>query len=101
MCYNEKDKMIKSFRDKETERIYQGYRSFKLDQSMQSVAYRKLHMLDNAYQLQDLTAPPSNHLEKLKGNLEGRYSIRINDQYRICFIWQNNDCFEVEIIDYH
>jgi proteic killer suppression protein len=93
--------MIKSFRDKETERIYDGFKSLKLDQSMQPVAYRKLHMLDNANQLQDLTAPPSNHLEKLKGNLEGRHSIRINDQYRICFIWKNNDCFEVEIVDYH
>ena len=93
--------MIKSFRDKETKKIYHGYRSLKLDQSMQRVAYRKLKMLNNANDLKDLLAPPSNHLEKLKGDLEGLYSIRINDQYRICFRWHNQDAYDVEIVDYH
>ena len=93
--------MIKSFRDKETKKIYHGYRSLKLDQSMQRVAYRKLKMLNNTYDLKDLLAPPSNHLEKLKGDLEGLYSIRINDQYRICFRWHNQDAYDVEIVDYH
>lgn len=93
--------MIKSFRDKETEKIYHGYKSLKLDQSIQRVAYRKLRMLNNAYDLIDLKAPPSNHLEKLKGKMEGSYSIRINDQYRICFRWENQDVYDVEIVDYH
>jgi len=93
--------VIKSFRDKETRKIYDGNRSTKLDQSMQRVAYRKLRMLNNAYDLKDLIAPPSNRLEKLKGDLEGLYSIRINDQYRICFRWFNRDAYDVEIVDYH
>jgi proteic killer suppression protein len=93
--------MIKSFRDRETEKIYSGFRSSKIDQSIQRIAYRKLRMLSNSHELKDLLAPPSNHLEKLKGNLEGRYSIRINDQYRICFIWKDSDAFEVEIVDCH
>ena len=93
--------MIKSFRDKETEKIYRGYKSLKLDQSIQRVAYRKLKMLNNAFDLKDLSAPPSNNLEKLKGKLEGFYSIRINDQYRICFRWENQDVYDVEIVDYH
>ena len=93
--------MIKSFRDKETAKRYDGYKSMKLDQSMQRIAYRKLKMLNNAIGLNDLRVPPSNQLEKLKGKLDGRYSIRINDQYRICFIWENSDAYEVEIVDYH
>lgn len=93
--------MIKSFRDKETAKLYDGYKSMKLDQSMQRIAYRKLKMLNNAIGLNDLSVPPSNQLEKLKGKLEGRYSIRINDQYRICFILENSDAYEVEIVDYH
>lgn len=93
--------MIKTFRDKETERIYCGNRSLKLDQSIQRIAYRKLKMLNNAFDLIDLLAPPSNRLEKLKGDRNGFYSIRINDQYRICFRWENQDAFDVEIVDYH
>ncbi|MHB8136059.1 MAG: type II toxin-antitoxin system RelE/ParE family toxin [Anaerolineaceae bacterium] len=93
--------MIKSFRDKETAKLYDGYKSMKLDQSMQRIAYRKLKMLNNAIGLNDLSLPPSNKLEKLKGKMEGRYSIRINDQYRICFIWENSDAYEDEIVDYH
>lgn len=101
ICYNNGVYMIKSFKDKEAEKIYSGYKSRKLDQSIQRTAYRKLKMLNNAYAFKDLQVPPSNHLEKLKGNLEGHYSIRINDQFRICFIWKNNDAFDVEIVDYH
>lgn len=93
--------MIKSFCDKETEKIYRGYLSLKLDQSMQKVAYRKLKMLNNAFALKDLLAPPSNRVEKLKGDRDGFYSIRINDQYRICFRWDNQDAYKVEIVDYH
>lgn len=101
ICYNAEDDLIKSFRDKETEKIYQGYKSLKLDQSIQHVAYRKLKMLNNAFALIDLKAPPSNNLEKLQGKLKGYYSIRINNQYRICFRWENQDAYEVEIVDYH
>ncbi len=93
--------MIKSFRDTETEKLYRGYKSLKLDQSIQRVAYRKLKMLNNAFDLIDLKAPPSNNLEKLKGKMEGDYSIRINDQYRICFRWKDQDVYDVEIVDYH
>ena len=101
MCYNTEVDVIKSFRDKETEKIYRGYKSLKLDQSMQKIAYRKLKMLNNAFDLIDLKVPPSNKLEKLKGKLEGYYSIRINDQFRICFRWENQDVYDVEIVDYH
>jgi toxin HigB-1 len=93
--------MIKSFKDKEVEKIFNGARSLKLDQSIQPIAYRKLRMLNSSHELKDLFVPPSNHLEKLKGKLEEKYSIRINDQYRIVFSWNNCDAFEVEIVDYH
>ena len=93
--------MIKSFRDKEAEKIYNGFKSKKLDQSIQRTAYRKLKILNNAHEFKDLMAPPSNRLEKLKGDRAGSYSIRINDQYRICFNWTNNDAYDVEIVDYH
>ena len=68
---------------------------------MQGPALRKLRMLNNARSLQDLRSPPGNRLEKLKGNRAGQYSIRINDQWRICFVWRSGDAFEVEIADYH
>lgn len=93
--------MIKTFKDKETEKIFSGIRSQQLNQSIQRIAYRKLRMLNNSHGIKDLVAPPSNRLEKLKGNYDGRYSIRINDQYRICFIWLSCDAYEVEIVDYH
>jgi proteic killer suppression protein len=101
ICYTTEVDVIKSFRDKETEKIYRGYKSLKLDQSIQRLAYRKLKMINNAFDLKDLTAPPSNNLEKLKGKMEGYYSIRINDQFRICFRWENQDVYDVEIVDYH
>ena len=93
--------MIKSFADKETEKIYHQIFSKKLPQSIQRVALRKLIMIDNAGRLEDLRVPPANRLEALHGDREGQYSIRINDQYRICFRANDNDFSEVEIVDYH
>ena len=93
--------MIRSFKHKETEKIFNRQRSHRLDQSMQRVAYRKLRMLHRACSLNDLRSPPSNHLEKLKGDRAGQHSIRINDRYRICFEWIEDDAFNVEIVDYH
>jgi len=93
--------MIRTFKDEEALKIFNRQRSLKLDQAIQPVAYRKLRMLHNSQTINDLRAPPSNHLEKLKGDPEGQYSIRINDQYRICFIWRDGDAYSVEIVDYH
>ena len=93
--------MIKSFADKETEKIYHQIFSKKLPQSIQHIALRKRIMMDNAGCLEDLRIPPANRLESLRGSTAGQYSIRINDQYRICFTVDMNDFFEVEIVDYH
>ena len=93
--------MIKSFADKEAEKIYNQVFSRKLPQTIQRTALRKLIMMDNAGTLEDLRVPPANRLEALQGNREGQYSIRINDQYRICFRFDGRDCRDVEIVDYH
>lgn len=93
--------MIRSFKDKETEKIFNRQRSRKLPQDIQQTALRKLRMLKNAKSVQDLRAPPGNHLEKLSGDRKGQHSIRINDQWRICFRWSKGDANEVEITDYH
>ena len=93
--------MIRTFADKETEKIYHQVFSKKLPQNIQFVALRKLIMMDNAGCLEDLRVPPANHLEKLEGSRKGQYSIRINDQYRICFRIEGNNFFDVEIVDYH
>lgn len=93
--------MIKSFKDKETEKVYSREGSSKLPRNIQQVALRKLRMINNAKNLNDLRIPLANRLEKLKGNREGQYSIRINDQWRICFTWQEADAYEIEITDYH
>jgi len=93
--------MIKSIRDSETEKIFRRELSRRLPQDIQQTAYRKLRYLNNAKNLDDLRIPPSNRLEKLKGDRAGQYSIRINDQWRICFVWESNDAYEVEIVDYH
>jgi len=93
--------MIKSFRKKETEKIWQGQRSRRLPGNIQQVARRKLRMLNNARALKDLRIPPANRLETLHGQRVGQHSIRINDQWRICFIWDQGDVFDVEIVDYH
>jgi proteic killer suppression protein len=93
--------MIKSFKNKETEKIYNREGSNKLPQNIQQGALRKLRMINNAKSLNDLRIPPANRLEKLKGDREGQFSIRINDRWRICFIWQDGNAYEVEIADYH
>lgn len=93
--------MIKSFACKETERLFERQFSRKLPQSIQRVARRKLEILDAAGVLQDLRIPPSNLLEKLSGDRKGQHSIRVNDQWRICFEWQSGDAYNVEITDYH
>ena len=93
--------MIESFASEETKKIFLGHLSKKLPLEIQRTARRKLIYLDDAEDLQDLKAPPGNRLEKLKGNRAGQYSIRINDQWRICFEWLDNKAKNVEIVDYH
>ena len=93
--------MIKSFRDKETEKIFNRFLSKKLPQNIQQLARRKLVILDSATDLDTLRVPPGNRLEALKGDRKGQYSIRINDQWLICFEWKNGDSFNVEISDCH
>lgn len=93
--------MIRSFASKETEKIWRGEVSRKLPRDIQQVARRKLRMLANAVSYDDLKVPPGNRLEKLKGNRDGQASIRINDQWRICFVWVGGDAEDVEIVDYH
>ena len=93
--------MIKSFRDAETERVFNRRFSRRLPNDIQAVALRKLRMLANAHDVADLRSPPGNRLERLSGDRVGQYSIRINDQWRICFLWEGGDAHEVEICDYH
>lgn len=93
--------MIKGFGDKQTEKIWNGIRSKKLPNEIQNVARRKLRMLNNAQEVNDLRIPPANRLEKIKGDLKDFYSIRINNQWRIIFQWKNDDAYDVEIVDYH
>ncbi len=93
--------MLRSFADKETERVWQRRTVRKLDQSTQRVALRKLLILDAAETLDDLRVPPGNRLEKLKGERAGTYSVRINRQWRICFRWTAAGPEDVEIVDYH
>ena len=93
--------MIRGFADKEAEKIWGGTASRKLPPDIQQVARRKLRMLNAAVTLEDLRVPPANRLEALKGDRKGQHSIRINDQWRICFLWKGGDAHEVEIVDYH
>ena len=92
---------IRSFADKETEKIYHQEFSRKLPQSIQRIALRKLMMIENAEKLDDLRIPPANRLEALKGDRQGQFSIRINDQYRICFVFTDLGIYQVGIVDYH
>jgi toxin HigB-1 len=92
--------VIKSFRSKDTERLY-GRERVRRFRAIERVAQRKLRQLDAASELKDLAAPPGNRLEPLKGDRKGQYSIRINDQWRVCFVWQDGNAFDVEIVDYH
>lgn len=93
--------MIKGFKDKEAERLFHREPALKLPPEMQRVALRKLRMLNRARTLADLRIPPANRLEALKGDRLGQHSIRINDRWRICFVWREADVYEVEIVDYH
>lgn len=93
--------MILNFKCKETKKIWEGIVSLQLPGNIQHVARRKLRMLNNAKKLNDLMIPPSNRLETLKGQRQGEYSIRINRQWRICFMWENERVCEVKIEDYH
>ncbi|HEX3716926.1 MAG TPA: type II toxin-antitoxin system RelE/ParE family toxin [Verrucomicrobiae bacterium] len=93
--------MIRSFDCRETERLFNDETSRRLPASIQQVARRKLLLLNQARRLNDLRAPPGNRLETLQGNRTGQYSVRINDQYRLCFRWQGEDALDVEIVDYH
>jgi len=97
----QKDSMIVSFGDKTTQKIWAGewVKGFSTD--MQEIARRKLRMLNNSFDIKDLMIPPSNRLEKLKGNRKDFYSIRVNDQWRLIFRWENGNAFNVELIDYH
>jgi proteic killer suppression protein len=93
--------VIRSFASKETEKIFNRQRSRKLPQDIQQIALRKLRMINRAVTINDLRVPPANRLEKLSGDREGQYSIRINQQWRICFRWQKGNAYEVEVADYH
>jgi proteic killer suppression protein len=93
--------MIRSFGDKETEKLFGREFSRKIPTHIQRAARRKLEILDGAETLSDLRIPSANHLEKLTGNRTGQYSIRINEQWRICFGWQEGNAYNVEIVDYH
>jgi toxin HigB-1 len=93
--------MLLSFRDTETARIWHGERSRRLPSDIQNIALRKLRLLNGALDLNDLRVPPGNRLEALKSDRAGQYSIRINDQWRICFVWTAGGPRDVEIVDYH
>ncbi len=93
--------MIKSFNCKETQKIFNRLFSKKMPQNIQLKARQKLLILEAAEDINDLRIPPGNRLEELKDDRKGQYSIRINDQWRICFIWKNGNVYHVEITDYH
>jgi proteic killer suppression protein len=93
--------MIKGFKDKEAERLFSREPSRRLPSEIQRIALRKLRMIHRAKNLDDLRVPPGNRLEALKGDRLGEYSIRINNRWRICFVWRQGDVYEVEIVDYH
>lgn len=93
--------MVRSFCDKQTEAIWRGNAVRRLPIEVQEVARRKLRMLNNAQTLADLRIPRANRLEALKGDRKGKHSIRVNDQWRICFVWTGKDADSVEIVDYH
>lgn len=95
------DLVIRGFRDSDTERLYNRVPIRRFGTDIQRVALRRLRQLDAAVALDDLRAPPGNRLEKLRGRREGQFSIRINDQWRVCFRWSEGDAYDVEIVDYH
>lgn len=93
--------MITTFHHEAAEKVWQGHFTRKLPNQIQAIARRKLRMLNNARTLDDLRIPPANRLEKLSGDREGQHSIRINDQWRVCFVWEGGNASRVEICDYH
>jgi proteic killer suppression protein len=93
--------MIVSFRDRETDRLWQSGRSRRLPADLQRRAFKKLAILNGAVTLDNLKVPPGNQLEALRGNRAGQHSIRVNDQYRVCFVWRDGNAFQAEIVDYH
>ena len=93
--------MIVTFGDKETEKVWNGFVSKKFPREIQEIARRKLRMINNSFDIMDLRIPPSNRLEKLKGDFKEFYSIRVNAQWRIVFKWDNGNANEIEIMDYH
>jgi proteic killer suppression protein len=93
--------MIVDFGDAETETVWLGHRSRRLPSDIQATALRKLRLINNARRLEDLRVPPANRLEALKGDRRGQHSIRINDQWRICFVWREGHAHKVQIVDYH
>lgn len=93
--------MIRSFAEQEIERVWAGEVSPRLPTQIQAIARRKLRIIDAAHRLEDLRIPPANRLEALKGDRAGQYSSRINDQWRICFLWEDGHCTDPGIVDYH
>lgn len=93
--------MIATFRDPDTELLWKTGRSRRLPASLRNPAFKKLAILNAAITLENLKVPPGNRLEALEGDREGQHSIRVNDQYRVCFEWQHGNAYEVEIVDYH
>jgi proteic killer suppression protein len=93
--------MIASFKDTDTKRLWETGMSRGISASIRRVASRKLAILNNVDRIELLRVPPANRLERLAGDRKGQYSIRVNDQYRICFVWRNGNAYEVEIVDYH
>ena len=93
--------MIKSFRDAETERLWKEEGTRRIPAGLRKSALKKLQILNAAGSLGDLAVPPGNRLERLRGDREGQHSIRINDQYRVCFVWRDGNAYQVEITDYH
>jgi proteic killer suppression protein len=93
--------MIRSFGDRDTARLFDRQPIRRVGADVQRIALRKLRQLDAAVQLEDLRIPPGNRLEKLRGDRAGQHSIRVNDQWRVCFRWSGSDAYDVEIVDYH
>jgi len=93
--------MIVNFRDNDTESLWKTGKSRRIPANIRRVALRKLAMLNAALELDNLKVPPANHLEELKFNRKGQHSIRVNDQFRVCFVWRNGNAYDVEVVDYH
>ncbi|MEI6647148.1 MAG: type II toxin-antitoxin system RelE/ParE family toxin [bacterium] len=93
--------MIKTFQCRDTERVFNFELARRWELAVRKAALRKLKWLDAAVELNDLRIPPANRLEKLRGEREGQYSIRVNDQYRLCFFWRDGHAYHVELVDYH